>query len=86
MPTYAERESNARRVAALGAGRVVPVLDDPTGKRVDVDLLRRTVLEVLADPAMADSAHAVGHHLSTYGGPQRAAELITALVERAHEP
>jgi UDP:flavonoid glycosyltransferase YjiC (YdhE family) len=86
MPTYAERESNARRVASLGAGRIVPVRETRHGKQVAVDLLRRTVLEVLSDRTMVEAAQRVGRHLASYGGPSRAAELIGALAVPSDEP
>jgi UDP:flavonoid glycosyltransferase YjiC (YdhE family) len=80
IPTYAERESNARRIESLGAGRIVPVDGRGGHKRVDVDLLRRTVLEVLDDHTMLEAARGVGRHLAAHGGPSRAADLIASFA------
>jgi UDP:flavonoid glycosyltransferase YjiC (YdhE family) len=79
IPTYAERESNARRVAAVGAGQVVL----PTGKgwrkkRVDASELRAKVEQVLADPSYTANAKRTGERLRAYGGAAEAARLIAA--------
>jgi UDP:flavonoid glycosyltransferase YjiC (YdhE family) len=77
IPTYAERESNARRVAAVGAGEYVL----PTGKgwrkkHVDADELRTKVKQVLADPSYTANARRIGEQLRAYGGAPEAARLI----------
>ena len=81
LPTFSERESNARRVAALGAGELVPVA---TGrdhvKTVDEQRLRDTVRRVLDDPRYAAAAAAVGEDLRAYGGPLAAADHVEALA------
>lgn len=76
LPTYSERESNARRIAALGAGAIVPVENTPTGKRVDVDELRQTVRHVLATPTFAQNAKKISEKMRSYGGASQAASLI----------
>src|SRR5258708_2679049 len=65
VPTYSERESNARRVAALGAGLLVPVDRADGKKHVDVLQLRSAVERVLADRSFAENARAVGDRKST---------------------
>jgi len=78
IPAYSERESNARRITAQGAGDYVLPRSDPSGRRksVPVDELRRKVLTVLRDPAYAASAQRLGDEMRTYGGADRAADLI----------
>jgi UDP:flavonoid glycosyltransferase YjiC (YdhE family) len=76
IPTFSERESNARRLVALGAGAIVPVEQVGRKKRVDVEALRATVRRVLAQPSFADNARRAGERLRGYGGAAQAARLI----------
>jgi len=76
IPTYAERESNARRIAALGAGAFVPVQSVSGKKHVLVEELRATVRRVLADPSFADNARRMSEKILAYGGASQAARLI----------
>ena len=76
LPTFSERESNARRIAALGAGAIVSVDMTPGEKRVNVDELRTTVKRVLTDPSFRENARNIGEKLRTYGGASQAADLI----------
>ncbi len=55
IPTYTERESNARRIAALGAGAMVPVEHDRGKKQVRVEALRAAIRRVLTDPSIASN-------------------------------
>jgi UDP:flavonoid glycosyltransferase YjiC (YdhE family) len=82
MPTFSERESNARRIAALGAGAIVPVDMRPGEKRVNVDELRATVKRVLTDPSFRDNARRIGERLRTYGGASQAADLIEQFAQK----
>jgi UDP:flavonoid glycosyltransferase YjiC (YdhE family) len=82
VPTYSERESNARRVAALGAGLVVPVARVSGRKHVDVLQLRSAVGRVLAERAFAENARAVGDKLLAYGGAALAADLVEEFAQR----
>jgi len=91
IPTYAERESNARRTAALGAGAIVSVEHGSGGKRVRVDELRANVRHVLSDPSFADNARRIGQRLRAYGGAAQAAHLIERFsqqsgVDRSNAP
>jgi MGT family glycosyltransferase len=73
IPTYSERESNARRVAAVGAGEFVL----PDNKRqVSADELRAKVRQVLSDPKYTANARRVSDKLRAYGGPPEVARLI----------
>ncbi len=83
IPTYSERESNARRIAALGAGAIVSVEHASGEKRVRVDDLRATVRHVLRDPSFTHNAKRMGERLRAYGGPVRAARLIERFSQRA---
>jgi MGT family glycosyltransferase len=83
IPTYAERESNARRIAALGAGVMVPVEHDRGKKRVRVEALRATVRRVLTDPSIASNAAHAGERMRAYGGAAQAARLIERFSQSA---
>jgi UDP:flavonoid glycosyltransferase YjiC (YdhE family) len=84
IPTFSERESNARRVAAVGAAEVLPPGGNPFGALwgkwgVDPDLLRATVWKVLDDPSYRASAQRLSEKLRAYGGARAAADLIEGL-------
>ena len=80
IPTYSERESNARRIAALGAGDfVAPVGDSARKRRVPVEDLRAKVRRVLSDPSYAMNARRLGDQMRAYGGAPQAANLIEEL-------
>ena len=82
MPTFSERESNARRIAALGAGAIVSVNTISGEKRVDVEELRATVRRVLTDPSFLAHARQIGEKLRTYGGASQAANLIEKFTQK----
>jgi MGT family glycosyltransferase len=84
LPTFSERESNARRITALGAGAIVPVDMTPGQKRVDVDELRATVRSVLTNPSFRDRARQVGERLRGYGGASQAADLIEKFAQKGN--
>jgi len=77
IPTFSERESNARRVAALGAGAfIVPTENRSWRKYVSPEELRAVVRRVLADPSFTQNARRVSEKMKTYGGAAEAARLI----------
>jgi len=83
IPTYSERESNARRVAQAGAGAVVlPREHTSTTPPELADAIRQTVRQVLADPAYAHHARRISVKMRSYGGPVDAAQRIAALARR----
>ena len=83
IPTYSERESNARRLAALGAAEVVlPVEVSPGERQVPVHELRAKVWEVLSEPSFARNARQLGDKMKAYGGPVEAARLVDAFAAR----
>jgi UDP:flavonoid glycosyltransferase YjiC (YdhE family) len=82
IPTFSERESNARRVAATGAGVFVPVENCAQGKCVRVEELRATIKHVLFDPSFENNARRISQKMQRYGGPSQAARLIERFSQR----
>lgn len=77
IPTYSERESNARRVAAVGAGEIVLPTEGTWGKKyVDVEELRTKVRSVLSDLSYKENAIRISAKMQAYGGASAAARLI----------
>jgi UDP:flavonoid glycosyltransferase YjiC (YdhE family) len=84
IPTMTERESNARRLVALGAGEIVMPVDTADGeKQIDVAAFAAAVQRVLADPAYRDSARRVADSMGTYAGAQEAAKRLEQFAVRA---
>ncbi len=80
IPTYSERESNARRVAAVGAGEVIlPSEGTSRQKHVPVEELVAKVGQVLSDPSYTINARRVSEKMQAYGGAAEAARLIEDL-------
>jgi UDP:flavonoid glycosyltransferase YjiC (YdhE family) len=82
LPTYSERESNARRLVGLGAALLVEVRRHRGKKTVDPVALRSAVRRGLADPGLRARARELGDVLRAQGGPARAARLIAELAPR----
>jgi len=81
IPTISERESNARRLAALGAAEfIVPEIDESGDKKVSARELRDKVRQVLSDPSFAQSAEKLSQTMKTYGGARQAAQLIEDFI------
>jgi MGT family glycosyltransferase len=81
VPTYSERESNARRVAALGAGLVVVPTEGASGEKgLSLEELRLKVRQVLSDPSFAANARRVADNMRNYGGAAEAARLIDRFI------
>jgi UDP:flavonoid glycosyltransferase YjiC (YdhE family) len=78
IPTYSERESNARRVAALGAGDLIVPTADASGKKKHVPAkeVRTRVRRVLSDPSFTMNARQISEKMQTCGGATEAARLI----------
>lgn len=77
IPTITERESNARRLVALGAGEIVKPVDGADGeKTIDVDEFRAKVHRVLNEPGYRKSARRVAESMRKFGGAQEAADRI----------
>ncbi|MGB7622293.1 MAG: nucleotide disphospho-sugar-binding domain-containing protein [Terriglobia bacterium] len=81
IPTITERESNARRVMALGAGEIVVPVDGADGeKHIDVADFSAKVHRVLAEPSYRRSARRVAESMRRFGGIQDAADRIERFV------
>ena len=77
IPTITERESNARRLAALGAGEIVLPVEGADGeKHIDVAEFSAKVKRVLDDPRYRKSARRVAESMRKYGGAEEAADRI----------
>ena len=84
IPTYSERESNARRMAAVGAADFVLPVEGVSGEReVPVEELRAKVRKVLSDPSFTENARRLGEKMRAYGGASEAARLIEDFVARS---
>ncbi|MCC6297906.1 MAG: hypothetical protein IT314_01320 [Anaerolineales bacterium] len=78
IPTYSERESNARRVHAVGAGEYVVPKIDPSGRKkyVDPKELQAKIRQVLSSPCYRENAKHVGAKLRSIGGVAWTVRLI----------
>jgi UDP:flavonoid glycosyltransferase YjiC (YdhE family) len=77
IPTFSERESNARRIADAGAGEfILPTEGSGWEKHVDIEIMRNKVRKVLSDPTYAISAQKMSEKLQAYGGALEASCLI----------
>jgi UDP:flavonoid glycosyltransferase YjiC (YdhE family) len=76
LPTYSERESNARRMEGAGAAIRVPVEITADTKQVDAGLYRAGVDRALEDRAFRARAEELAVKLRTFGGPVAAADVI----------
>ena len=81
IPTFSERESNARRVAALGAGGFILPTGKATQKKrpVSAQEVRAKGREVLSDSAFAANARRISKKMRAFGGAAGAARLIEGL-------
>jgi len=82
IPTFSERESNARRIAAVGAGDYVLPSSDATGreKHVSADEVRTKVFRILSDSSFSENAMRLRERMKTFGGASEAARLIERFV------
>ncbi len=83
IPTFSERESNARRIADQGAGDYVLPKSDVTGKKkqVSVEEVRTKLFNILKDSSFAENAKRISERMKTYGGASKAASLIDSFVQ-----
>ena len=83
IPTYSERESNARRMVALGAAEMILPAGGVSGERqVPTEELRVKVKKVLADPSFSSNARRLGEKMRAYGGAAGAARVIEEFLHR----
>jgi hypothetical protein len=77
------RESNGRRLVALGEGELVMPIHSADGeKHIDVPAFAAAVERVLADPAYRAAARRVAESMRSYGGVQEAANRIEQFAAR----
>jgi len=82
IPTYSERESNARRVAQLGAGEfVLPLEGNNKEKQISFDEFRDKKTVILEDKSYKKNAQLIAQKMSRYSGPELAAQLIQNFME-----
>jgi UDP:flavonoid glycosyltransferase YjiC (YdhE family) len=82
IPTYSERESNARRIAALGAGVIVLPGTDASGKKKTIDTgeLRAKIERMLSDRSYKENAARISKKLKKFSGASEAANLIETFI------
>ncbi|MHA2233078.1 MAG: glycosyltransferase [Candidatus Hodarchaeales archaeon] len=82
IPTFSERESNARRIASVKAGvYVLPTSDKRgVGKQVNPSVVRQKALTILSDPSYLKNARIIQTKLESYGGAAEAAGIINSLI------
>ena len=77
IPTSTERESNARRLIALGAGEIVMPMDGADGeKHIDEADFSGKVHRALNEPGYRNAARRVAESMRRFGGAQEAADRI----------
>jgi UDP:flavonoid glycosyltransferase YjiC (YdhE family) len=82
IPTFSERESNARRIAAAGAGKyLVPGEGKSWRKVVQPQALWAKIEQVLSDPAYKANAVRIREKLRTYGGASGVADRVEAFCQ-----
>jgi UDP:flavonoid glycosyltransferase YjiC (YdhE family) len=84
IPTYSERESNARRIAAQGAGDYVVPESDHSGrnKRLSAHEVRTKVFNIFSDTSFTENAKRISERMKAYGGASEAARLIEGFQGR----
>ena len=82
IPTYSERESNARRIAAIGAGEFILPLTDVSGKKktLDTSELHTKIERVLSDKSYKENARRISKKLKKFCGTSQAASLIEKFI------
>lgn len=70
FPTFSERESNARRMKALGAAEFVLPAE------YDAEVIRNKVKQVIHSPSYSMAAATHGRNLKSFGGITKVVEMI----------
>ena len=77
IPTFSERESNARRVAAVGAGELIlPQKGRGWRRVVSADELRTKIRRVLTEPHYKKNAQRISQDMHNFDGAVLATQLI----------
>jgi UDP:flavonoid glycosyltransferase YjiC (YdhE family) len=75
--TITERESNARRLAASGAGEVVIPVTGPDGEKTsDWNEFGAALLRGLREPAYRHAVQRISESMRQYGGAKDAADIV----------
>jgi UDP:flavonoid glycosyltransferase YjiC (YdhE family) len=82
IPTFSERESNARRIAAVGAGDFVLPKSDFSGrkKQIQATEVHAKVKLVLSNSSFTENARRISEKIRNYGGAPDAARLIENFI------
>ena len=87
IPTITERESNARRLVALGAGEVVVPTNGADGeKHIDIADFTAKLNRVLREPAYRQSAQRIAQSMRQYAGAPDAADRIERFATERRRP
>ena len=86
IPTYSERESNGRRVTALGAG--LCLVPDRVGidQWLDSGSVRDAIGRLLEESQFRVSAAVAAHELAALPGAAHAADAVELTIQRAGKP
>lgn len=84
IPTFSERESNARRIASVKSGEyVLPTSNTRgVGKKVNSSSVRQKALTILSDPSYLQNSRIIQKKLESYGGASEAAGIINSLLDK----
>jgi UDP:flavonoid glycosyltransferase YjiC (YdhE family) len=81
IPTYSERESNARRLADIGVAELmIPLVDETGEKHVDSKAFKELVFKMLSDPLYQQSTAALSNRMEKYIDPKGITDRIEALL------
>jgi UDP:flavonoid glycosyltransferase YjiC (YdhE family) len=81
VPTYSERESNARRVANLGSSLcLTPQGTLLTGMTINAEQVAAAVNSLINDPSYRDAAQAVSEELCALGGARGVADVVESII------
>ncbi|MBN2011192.1 hypothetical protein JW960_17735 [candidate division KSB1 bacterium] len=82
IPTFSERESNARRLHGLGVCEfVLPTLNSDTHRELNIHEFRTKIRQVLSTSLYRENAIKYRDMLRAWNGPQKAAKLIQDFVD-----
>lgn len=82
VPTFSERESNARRIASLGAGVfILPEVTENGDKKISIDQFKVQVTHVLGTPKFRKCAKRYSELIRSYDG---VAKVLTLIEEAAN--
>jgi UDP:flavonoid glycosyltransferase YjiC (YdhE family) len=81
IPTFSERESNARRLAALGIAELqIPTVDGTGEKHISTSTFEENVEKILTDISYKNNSEAVSKLMAKYDELGTVVERIEALL------